>query len=977
MNRTRLVVQTTQASKAALDQLLSDSQLTFTDWFDAKVCEEAGKYETTGTRSSLPTDELQSLDQLRSMKEVVFRLRRVDWAFKEDDTGYLSHSLHPYPAKFVPQLPATLIPALTLPGELVWDPFGGSGTTALEAALNRRRCISSDANPLAAVIGEAKTTTLSKEDEGAIAALRDRIMLLSTQLDPRAAVERAERESLDQHIPPIPNIAQWFHENAICELAIIRTLCSMLTGSVRTVALTAFSKTILKASYQDEETRYTRRVRSVPVGSVLRAYAAELSAMAAKVRQLGSRLKFRKPVFITADARTDIVGTVPPAFVAPESVALIVTSPPYPNANDYHLYHRFRLFWLGYDPRDLARIEIGSHLRHQKERNGLDTYLDEMRLGLGNCYRALQVGRYAVFVIGDCVYEGKVYKTAGHLARLADSVGFEVGGIIERSVHSTKRSFIPAARRLRAESLLVLQKPPRRLKVTLNPPLYRMWGYEDRLRIRETQALLSRTAERRATGELSLSIDPYEVNRLRQLTFTHQIETEGCGNFLTWQAVLENGDAKVVRARKDPKYVTHGLHPYKGKFYPQLAKAIFNIAGIQQGGSVLDPYCGSGTVLLEAQLNGLVARGCDINPLAVEIANAKCGVLTEDPVVVDRLLACFLEELRLRSHAYAAGDLSQFPSHAHDEIKRWFPNKVIGKLAWCLREIDRIPVIPVKNLLRICLSSIIRDVSQQDPRDLRIRRRVSAILDAPVFELLEKRVREQRDRLHQFASKSDLCPYRLLPARAFLCDSRNSDMFTAALSDIRGVDAVVTSPPYATALPYIDTNRLSLLILEGLTAKQRAPLEEQMIGSREISLRTRRSLESELQDGTNWREIPSRLARRIVHDLYKGNNNGHVGFRRLNMAALIFRYFRDMACSLRNVDQVLNRRANMFFVIGDNKTTTARGEITIRTTEVLVELGGSLGWKVHDRMPITVTKEDLRHSRHSITDNTVLWFKKV
>ena len=46
---------------------------------------------------------------------------------------------------------------------------------------------------------------------------------------------------------------------------------------------------------------------------------------------------------------------------------------------DYHLYHRFRLFWLGFDPRKLAKIEIGSHLRHQKEATGFSAYLGEMK----------------------------------------------------------------------------------------------------------------------------------------------------------------------------------------------------------------------------------------------------------------------------------------------------------------------------------------------------------------------------------------------------------------------------------------------------------------------------------------------------------------------------------------------------------------------------------------------------------------------
>jgi hypothetical protein len=61
-------------------------------------------------------------------------ITNADWAFADDDISFLTHDVHPYPAKYIPQIPANLIRRLSLPGELVLDPFGGSGTTATEAA---------------------------------------------------------------------------------------------------------------------------------------------------------------------------------------------------------------------------------------------------------------------------------------------------------------------------------------------------------------------------------------------------------------------------------------------------------------------------------------------------------------------------------------------------------------------------------------------------------------------------------------------------------------------------------------------------------------------------------------------------------------------------------------------------------------------------------------------------------------------------
>ena len=83
--------------------------------------------------------------------------------------------------------------------------------------------------------------------------------------------------------------------------------------------------------------------------------------------------------------------------------------------------------------------------------------------------------------------------------------------------------------------------------------------------------------------------------------------------------------------RKNSKYVTHGIHLYKGKFYPQLVKSLLNISHVKKNSIFLDPYCGSGTSMLEGYLNGIKSFGCDLNPLAVLISQTKLSVLQVSP----------------------------------------------------------------------------------------------------------------------------------------------------------------------------------------------------------------------------------------------------------------------------------------------------------------------------------------------------------
>src|ERR687888_55639 len=85
------------------------------------------------------------------------------WSFKQlrrTQTSYLTHDYHKYPAKFIPQLAERLIKENSNSGDLVCDPFMGSGTTILEAIINSRRTYGSDINPVSVLISRAKTTPI-------------------------------------------------------------------------------------------------------------------------------------------------------------------------------------------------------------------------------------------------------------------------------------------------------------------------------------------------------------------------------------------------------------------------------------------------------------------------------------------------------------------------------------------------------------------------------------------------------------------------------------------------------------------------------------------------------------------------------------------------------------------------------------------------------------------------------------------------
>lgn len=899
-----------------------------------------------------------------SLEEVKEIFQKIDWGFESNDTTYLSHDIHPYPAKFIPHIPEIVIRYLTLPGETVWDPFGGSGTTALEALLQNRVCISTDLNPIASIIGKAKTTALTPESENQldlfIAQIEDAIL---SEINFKNYIQK-KRYKITQNIPEVPNLEKWFSNIAISELAFIKHLISEKLSSEASIniAKASLSKIIIKASNQESETRYCSIKKNLDFGDVIRLFINDLKANIIKIKALSKVLGYKKAYFHTINVMDDIVGN--DKLIKENDIDLIITSPPYPNAFDYHLYHRFRIFWLDGDPREMAKSEIGSHLQYQKQRKGFEHFISEMSKVLRNCYNALKHGRYAVFVLGDSIFEKKLYNTAEEIGKVAQSLGFEIVGTIKRPLHKTKRSMHNAARRAKDEKILVLRKKSKVEKIALTQVSYKLWKHEQILSDMEQIALLGNKGD-------NLKLDSSNIMKLKELTYFSSYMIGG-NLFKTWQSILENGDTNDQKSRKDPKYVTHAIHPYKGKFYPQLVKPLINISGVKKGSKVFDPFCGSGTVLLEGMLNGYFSCGCDINPIAVEIAKAKTDILFVDPHILEKSIINFLNVL----NHYDQRDsyITEFEETCLSEIYRWFPIKVVNKLGFILEKINYISDERISRFLRILLSSIIREISQQEPTDLRIRRRKNEIDDAPVFELFKNVILHQVKKLFDYFRISHMAPWQLLEPMIWQGSSKDNYALNENIED-NSIDLIITSPPYATALPYIDTNRLNLLILEGLTANKRIPIENSMTGTREIN-KSKRLYYENLIDKRIFSKINSDLAEKTIEKIHSENNAPEIGFRRKNMAALLYMYFDDMAHVFSNIDKKVVKSGRINIVIGDTKTTTSKGVVVIKTTKILQEMGLNLGWKLKNYIPINVTTENYKHIGNAITENTILIFEK-
>ena len=144
----------------------------------------------------------------------------------------------------------------------------------------------------------------------------------------------------------------------------------------------------------------------------------------------------------------------------PQSIGLVITSPPYPNAYSYHLYHRNRMLWLGMDPDTFKRDEIGSHRKYSRKQNGEteETFFKEMVQVFSTLHTALRPDAFCCVVIGDSLVRGRIIANDQLMLRVASETGFTARLQLQRALQQTKRAFNPKIGRIATEHILIWQR---------------------------------------------------------------------------------------------------------------------------------------------------------------------------------------------------------------------------------------------------------------------------------------------------------------------------------------------------------------------------------------------------------------------------------------------------------------------------------------------------------------------------------------
>jgi len=372
------------------------------------------------------------------MNEITGKLANVDWDFTGPNRRERVHDLHSYPAKFIYQIPCELI-RLYHPGDRspVLDPFCGSGTTLVEAAKAGLPSIGVDVHPLAVLIARVKTTPL-------------RDSLIPTA---KAVVEGSQLKVAD--IPPIPRLDHWFQPHVQQTLAnLVEQIWAIDDPIVRDCLKVALSRIIIRVSNQESDTRYAAIKKEIAIDQIYKLFLESARFIEEALLEAYGGLFSPNPECKLINQ--DILQTEPECIG--RDIGLVVTSPPYPNAYEYWLYHKYRMYWLKMDPLAVRGAEIGARPHFFRKNPATEADFEiQMRRVFQLLSRVMRQNAYACFLVGRSIIRGKRIDNALLLEQAALSNGFSKIARVERKIPQAQKTFNPAVSTISEESVIIFR----------------------------------------------------------------------------------------------------------------------------------------------------------------------------------------------------------------------------------------------------------------------------------------------------------------------------------------------------------------------------------------------------------------------------------------------------------------------------------------------------------------------------------------
>jgi len=359
------------------------------------------------------------------------------------------HGFHSYPARLHPRTAQRLVSGLTQPGDTVLDPFCGGGTVLVESRIAGRLVCGLDANPLAVALSSLKLHRTSASERRELLAVA------------KSVAETADARRLAKAGPTRRHRASEvseFEPHVFLELDGLQSGIRQVADRFQQSALMLVLSSLLnKVSRRASDTNSGSSRQKWAAGFAIRFFtmkAQELVARLTELERIVPKQATRPPIIELGDARK-----LP---FRPNSVAAVVTSPPYPGVYDYVEHHRLRMNWLGLSAEHLEQHEIGAkrHAVRQEPREFRAKFNAELQRCLAEMARVLAPNGTAALIIADSVIGRTPWFADEEISQLAKRAGL----VLTAQASQPRPHFHEPTRRAfsnqpRCERLLLLRHP--------------------------------------------------------------------------------------------------------------------------------------------------------------------------------------------------------------------------------------------------------------------------------------------------------------------------------------------------------------------------------------------------------------------------------------------------------------------------------------------------------------------------------------
>ncbi len=385
------------------------------------------------------------------MKNQVFQVDELpeDIEFKStfeitsNNVSYFTHGFFKYPCKFIPHIPRWAILKYTREKQLVLDPFAGSGTSLVEAILNKRDALGVDFDKLSQLLCKTKTCVLTDQEIEYFTKTKHKLF------------DRRYESTFNK--PDIHNINHWFPKYNIDQLAILRDRINLVYRTeknerIRNFLLICFASIIKKCSFADDTSPkpyVSSRFKKKP-----------LSAKEIFIKTCDSYLKRFKDYKDIEIGNSYIISEDAREINNSEyngKISLAVTSPPYINAFDYVRSLRLENAWLGFygdsNIIDIKKKQVGTetisskiytqqiekhdnkkldellnkiYIKDKKRAFVVSKFFEDMDKNFGEINRLLKDRAHYVVVVGESKIKGINVPTHEILIDIAKKSGFNL-----------------------------------------------------------------------------------------------------------------------------------------------------------------------------------------------------------------------------------------------------------------------------------------------------------------------------------------------------------------------------------------------------------------------------------------------------------------------------------------------------------------------------------------------------------------------